>query len=277
MDTITAQGMAMAKLGLGTYRMQGEVCERAVASALAMGYRHIDTAQMYGNEDAVGRAIAHAGVPRNTLHVTTKVWWTNVAPDAMRRAADDSLRLLGLDYVDLYLIHWPAPDMNLGQAIETLVSLHDAGLAKAIGVANFPSAMLRAALATGAPIATDQVEYHVGLDQSAILEVVRAHGISLTSYCPLAQGRLAEHPVLTEIARKHAVTAAQVALRWLLEQDGVAAIPKSSRPDGQRANLEALRIMLDDSDRAAVAGLRKDQRCVNPGFAPAWDAPARAA
>ncbi|HKM62068.1 MAG TPA: aldo/keto reductase [Acidisphaera sp.] len=271
MDMITSQGMSMPKLGLGTFRMQGEACERAVTAALAMGYRHIDTAQMYANEDAVGRAIARSGVPRSTLHVTTKVWWTNLAPDAMRRAMDDSLRLLGLDYVDLYLIHWPAPDMNLGQAIDTLVSFRDAGLAKAIGVANFPSAMLRAALATGAPIATDQVEYHVGLDQTAILDVVRAHGISLTAYCPLAQGRLAEHPVLTEIARKHAATAAQVALRWLLDQDGVAAIPKSSRADGQRANLEALRIVLDGSDRAAIAKLPKDQRCVNPAFAPQWD------
>jgi len=180
---------------------------------LGMGYRHIDTAQMYANEDAVGRAIRRSGVPRNTLHVTTKVWWTNLAPDAMRRAIDDSLRLLGLDYVDLYLIHWPAPEMNLGQAIETLVSLRDAGLTKAIGVANFPSAMLGAALATGAPIATNQLEYHIGLDQSAVLDVVRSHGLSLTAYCPLAQGRLAENPVLESIATKHAVTAAQVALR----------------------------------------------------------------
>ena len=273
MDTINVQGMSMPKLGLGTFRMEGEVCERAVSTALAMGYRHIDTAQMYANEDAVGRAIRRSGVPRNTLHVTTKVWWTNLAPDAMRRAIDDSLRLLGLDYVDLYLIHWPAPEMNLGQVIETLVSLRDAGLTKAIGVANFPSTMLRAAFATGAPITTNQVEYHIGLDQSAVLDVVRSHGLSLTAYCPLAQGRLAENPVLESIATKHAVTAAQVALRWLLDQDGVAVIPKSSREEGQRLNLEALRVALDDEDRAAIAHLPKDQRYVNPAFGPKWDPP----
>ncbi|GAN77348.1 aldo/keto reductase [Acidisphaera rubrifaciens] len=272
MDAITTGGLRMPRLGLGTFRMQGAVCQSAVESALALGYRHIDTAQMYGNEEAVGAALRAAGVPRHEVHVTTKVWWENLAPDAMRRACDDSLRKLGLDHVDLYMIHWPARGMDMRASVETLMALREAGRTRAIGVCNFPLALLREAVETvGAPIAANQVEYHVLLGQTVLRDYMRGRGIALTAYCPLAQGRLAEHPALSAIARRHDASPAQVALAWLLEQDGVAAIPKSSRPEGQRANLGALAVRLDDEDRRVIAALPKDQRCVNPPFAPAWD------
>ena len=272
MDAITTGGLHMPRLGLGTFRMQGAVCQSAVESALALGYRHIDTAQMYGNEEAVGAALRAAGVPRGEVHVTTKVWWENLAPDAMRRACDESLRKLGLEHVDLYMIHWPARGMDLRASVETLMALREEGRTRVIGVCNFPLVLLREAVETiGAPIAANQIEYHVLLGQTVLRDYMLGRGIALTAYCPLAQGRLAEHPALAAIARRHDASPAQVALAWLLEQDGVAAIPKSSREESQRANLGALAVRLDDEDRRAIAALPKDQRCVNPPFAPAWD------
>jgi 2,5-diketo-D-gluconate reductase B len=272
MERITAQGMRMEKLGLGTWRMAGGQCAASVQTALGLGYRHIDTAEMYGNEDAVGEAIANSGVARGDIHLTTKVWWDNLAGDGIARAIEASLRRLRTDYADLYLIHWPAPDMDLPAAIRGLMQVQERGLARAIGVANFPVALLRRAVEElGAPIACNQFEYHVLLGQARLVQYCRAKGIPVVAYAPLAQGRLAEHEELQAIAQKHRATAAQVALKWLLEQDGVAAIPKARRREAQQANLDALRIELDETDRAAIAMLPKDKRFVQPGFAPRWD------
>ena len=272
MDNLKTQGISLPKLGLGTYRMQGDVCRAAVESALGLGYRHIDTAEMYGNEDAIGAAIAASNVARNDLHVTTKVWNENLAPDAMRRAFDTSLKKLRLDHVDLYLVHWPAPRMNLPAMFETLLKLKDEGRTRAIGVANFNIALLKTVVEDiNAPIACNQIEYHAMLDQTKVRAYLAKHAIPLVAYCPLAQGRFATDAALAKIGRKHDASAAQVALKWLLDQDGVAAIPKASRAESQQANLDALKIELDDEDRKAIAALRKNMRCVNPGFAPAWD------
>jgi 2,5-diketo-D-gluconate reductase B len=272
MDTLATQGLDVPKLGLGTFRMQGDDCRAAVASALALGYRHIDTAEMYGNEDAVGDAIAASGIARDQIHITTKVWWQNLAPDAIRKAFDTSVAKLKTPYVDFYLIHWPAPDMNLAAALETLMRIKQDGGARAIGVCNFPVALLRQAVEEiKAPIACNQVEYHVLLGQSRLQSYASSKGVPLTAYAPLAQGRLASLPELIAIANKHKVTASQVALAWLLEQDGVMAIPKARGEASQKSNLAALSVKLDDADRAAIAGLPKDQRFVNPGFAPKWD------
>ena len=272
MEMITSHGLRMPKLGLGTWRMKGDECREAVERAFSLGYRHIDTAEMYGNEEDVGRALAGARLPRADIHVTTKVWWENLKPDAMRRSMETSLRKLQTDYVDLYMIHWPAPDMDLPAALETLMKLKEEKLAHAIGVCNFPVALLRQAVEEiGAPLAANQIEYHVLLGQGTVLDYLRAHDMALTAYCPIAQGKLANHEELGVIARKHDATPAQIALKWLLDQPGVAAIPKASRRESQIANLEALKITLDDADRAAIAALPKAQRLVNPGFAPAWD------
>jgi 2,5-diketo-D-gluconate reductase B len=272
MEYLQTQGISLPRLGLGTFRMQGDACRLAVESALALGYRHIDTAEMYGNEDAIGAAIAAAGVARKDLHVTTKVWNDNLAPEAIRRAFDASLKKLRLDHVDLYLVHWPARHMNLPAMFETLLKLKEQGRTRAIGVANFNVALLKTVVEEiRAPIACNQVEYHVMLDQTPLRKYLATKAIPLVAYCPLAQGRVASDPTLAAIGRKHGASAAQVALKWLLDQDGVAAIPKASRKESQQANLDALNIGLDDEDRQAIAALPKDRRCVNPGFAPAWD------
>jgi 2,5-diketo-D-gluconate reductase B len=256
MEHLQTQGISLPRLGLGTFRMQGDACRAAVESALGLGYRHIDTAEMYANEEAIGAALATSKVARKELHVTTKVWNENLAPDAIRKAFDASLKKLRLDHIDLYLVHWPARNMNLPAIFETLMKLQQEGRTRAIGVANFNIALLKTVVEEiKAPIACNQVEYHVMLDQMPLRKYLAAKSIPLVAYCPLAQGRVATDE----------------ALKWLLDQDGTAAIPKASRPESQQANLDALKLKLDDADRKAIAGLPKGMRCVNPGFAPAWD------
>jgi 2,5-diketo-D-gluconate reductase B len=272
MDHLQTQGISLPRLGLGTYRMQGDVCRAAVESALALGYRHIDTAEMYGNEEAIGAAIVSSGVARKELHVTTKVWVENLAPDAIRHAFDASLKKLKLETVDLYLVHWPSRSMNLPRVFETLLRLKEEGRTRAIGVANFTLALLRMTVEEiRAPIACNQIEYHVMLDQSKVKAYLDARKIPLVAYCPLAQGRAASDETLIRIGQKHNASAAQVALKWLLEQENVAAIPKASRKESQKANLDALKVALDDDDRKAIARLPNDKRFVSPGFGPDWD------
>src|SRR6266700_8275205 len=269
---LQTEGISLPRLGLGTFRMQGDVCRAAVESALGLGYRHLDTAEMYGNEEAIGAALAASRLARNELHVTTKVWHENLTPDAIRRAFDASCKKLRLDHIDLYLVHWPSPNMNLPDIFETLMKLKQEGRTRAIGVANFTTALLKTVVEDiKAPIACNQVEYHAMLDQTRLRQYLTAKSIPLVAYCPLAQGRVASDPVLSEIGAKHNASAAQVALKWLLDQNGVAAIPKASRRESQQANLDALKITLDEADRKKIAALPKDGRCVNPGFAPAWD------
>jgi 2,5-diketo-D-gluconate reductase B len=272
MDRITTKLLDMPKLGLGTWQLRGAEGQAAIERALALGYRHIDTAEMYGNEEIVGRALAASGVPRGEVFVTSKVWFDHLEPAAMRAACEASLARLGLAAVDLYLIHWPAPGMDVARSLAALDRLREGGLARAIGVSNFPPGLLRAAIATGAPLACLQVEHHCLLGQDALLGLCRAHGLALTSYSPLAKGDLSGEPALAAIARKHGVGAAQVALAWLFAMEGVAAIPKASRAETQAANLAALGLRLDAEDFAAIAGLPKDRRFVDAGFAPDWAA-----
>lgn len=275
MESIETQGIRLPRLGFGTFLMTGDACRVATESALSLGYRHIDTAEMYANEDAVGDAIANSGIKRSDLHVTTKVWHENLEPDALKRAFDASLKKLKLDFVDLYLIHWPSKSMDLPRTLETLMRLRDEGRTRAIGVANFTLPLLKAAIETvGAPIACNQVEYHTFLDQSVLLKYLGAKGVPLVAYAPLAKGTAADSPELQAIGRKHGVSAAQIAIAWLLEQKNVAAIPKAQSPASQQANLDALAVKLDDEDRRAIAALPKNGRRVNPAFAPAWDVPA---
>jgi 2,5-diketo-D-gluconate reductase B len=273
MKMIKTQGVSIPRLGFGTFRMPGAESQAVVESAIALGFRHIDTAAMYENETAVGAALAASGVKRDELFVTTKVWHDQLSPDALRRALDLSLGKLRLDYVDLYMIHWPTRDIDIAVSLEALMQLRQRGLTLAIGVCNFNMPMIRRAVEEiGAPIAAHQVEYHAFLSQAPMLAYLRSKAIPLTAYAPLAQGRAANDPTLAAIGRKHGATAAQVAIAWLLDQHGVIAIPKAGRPESQKANLDALGIRLDDEDRAAIATLPKDQRFVRPPFAPEWDA-----
>ena len=273
-DTIVTRGVGIPRLGFGTFRMPGGGCQPVVESALALGYRHLDTAAMYENEDAVGAAIATSNVARGELFVTTKVWHDQLGTkDSIRRAFDTSIGKLKLDYVDLYMIHWPSKGMDMAVVMETLTALRDEGRTCAIGVCNFNLPMLRLAVdEIRAPVASVQVEYHPFLDQSAMLAYLRERNIPLTAYAPLAQGRAANDETLKRIGDKHGVSAAQVAIAWLLDQDGVIAIPKAQRPGSQQSNLDALTICLDDEDRAAIAALPKDRRYVRPRFAPEWNA-----
>ncbi|WP_447766231.1 aldo/keto reductase [Pseudomonas reinekei] len=270
---VNAQGLNMPKLGLGTWPMLGEECTRAVEQALALGYRHIDTAAAYNNEDAVGQAQVNSPTPREQIHVTTKVWWDQLHPDAMRHSMERSLKALRSDYVDLFMIHWPTTDWDLPKTIETLVSFKEQGLARNIGVANFPLPLLRKVVEElGAPLSAIQVEYHVLLGQNALLDYARQHDLALTAYTPLARNKVSDIPVIQQIAAKHGVLPTQVALKWLLDQPNVAAIPKASSEANQLANLAALQVQLDEDDRALIAGLSKRERQVSPDFAPVWDA-----
>jgi 2,5-diketo-D-gluconate reductase B len=273
MQVLEADGLKMPKLGLGTWPMKGAECQRAVESAIAVGYRHVDTAEMYGNEAEVGAALRASG-KRAEIHVTTKVWNSHLKPADLTRSFEASLKALGGGYVDLYLIHWPAKGMDLRAALETMKGFKEDGRARAIGVANFSVALMRQAVEEiGATIACNQVEYHLLHGQSAVLAYARQNGIAVTAYSPLGKGKLSDHPALRQIAEKHGATAPQIALAWLLGQEGVAAIPKSSREATQRENLAAVDIVLDDADRRAIAALPKDQRLVNMDTGLAWDAP----
>lgn len=268
----TRTGLDLPAIGLGTWPMTGSECTQAVRQALDVGYRHIDTATAYENEAAVGQALRDSDVPREQIHLTTKVWWDRLEPKAMRQSLEDSLRALGTEQVDLFHIHWPGKDWDLARSIDTLVALRDEGKARHIGVANFPLGLLRQVVETlGAPLSAIQVEYHVLLSQQPLLDFARSHDLLLTAYTPLARGQAAAQPVIQAIARKHGVLPSQMALKWLLDQDGVAAIPKASSRENQLANLAALTVPLDDEDRTAIAGLPKDQRVVSPPFAPDWN------
>ncbi|MEN0105019.1 MAG: aldo/keto reductase [Pseudomonas sp.] len=271
----TPTGLHLPKLGLGTWRMLGDDCTRTVEQALDLGYRHLDTATAYDNEAAVGKALANTAIPREQIHVTTKVWWNQLAPQAMRQSLDASRKALGDDCLDLFLIHWPgntSEGWNLERSLDTLVALRDEGKARQIGVANFNVALLqRAVVELGAPLSVVQVEYHVLLNQQPLLDFARQHGLALTAYTPLARGQGADTETIKRIAHKHGVLPSQIALGWVLEQEGVAAIPKSNSVVNQQANLDALKVRLDDEDRAAIAALPKNVRIVNPAFAPKWD------
>jgi 2,5-diketo-D-gluconate reductase B len=272
MQTVTAHGLAMPKLGLGTFGMTGSDCQRAVETALALGFRHIDTAPMYGNEDAIGVAVSVSGLQRSELHLTSKVHHELQSPARIRESCERSLGWLRTDCLDLLLIHWPRPGIDLPAVLETLMALQQEGRTRRIGVANFPVLLLKQALEIiRAPIVCNQIEYHVLIDQSPVLAYMRSHRLAVIAHVPLARGRLASEPRLHAIARKHGATSAQVALKWLLDQPDVAAVPKAANPENQLANLQALRLQLDDADYAAIAALPKRVRIVDPPFAPIWD------
>jgi 2,5-diketo-D-gluconate reductase B len=270
MPVLEANGMRMPRLGLGTWPMKGAECRAAVESALSLGYRHVDTAEMYGNEDAVGAGIAGSGLPRAEVFVTTKIWWDKPDGAAIRRAFDASLKRLATPYVDLLLIHWPSPELDLPDALRGLAAIRADGLATSIGVSNFPPKLLQRAIAEGVNLACLQVEFHLMLDQSKLLGLCRGAGMGLTAYSPLAKGANLDLPPIRQVAAKHGATPAQVALAWLLAQDGVAMVPKAAAPQRQKENLGALDLRLDAADLAALAALPKDRRFVNPGFGPDW-------
>lgn len=271
-NIITHDGLSLPRLGLGTWPMKGDECRAAVASALELGYRHIDTAAAYENETEVGIAIEQSAVPRDDIHITTKIWWDQLAPDAMRASAENSLSRLSTDYVDLLMIHWPGKDWDAQRSLETLAKLKEEGKARHIGVANFPLGLLQQAVDEfGINISALQIEHHVLLGQRALLQYTQERNMALVAYCPLARMRIGEVPEILTVAAKHFVKPSTVALRWLLEQPNVAVIPKASGAENQKANMEALDLPLSADDLRVLNDLPKNQRLVDPDFAPKWD------
>lgn len=248
------QGERIPKIGLGTWALRGSECHRAVVSALEMGYRHLDTAEMYANEAEVGQAIADSGVDRGELFVVSKVRSSHLGYEDVVSAGRRSLRLLGLDVIDLYLVHWPNSQFPIEQTMRGMNELIEQGISRLIGVSNFSVAELDEAQAVSqARLFTNQVPYYIGRPQTEMLEYCRQQELLLTAYSPLAKGRLAGDRRLAEIAQRHQATPAQVALRWLIEQDKVVTIPKSAHPARQMENLDVFGFELSDDDRAALA------------------------
>lgn len=261
--------------GLGTFRLQDQVAIDSVHNALDLGYRLVDTAQIYGNEAAVGQAIAESGVPRGELFITTKVWTENLAADKLIPSLKDSLAKLRTEQVDLALIHWPSPGgaVPVTEFMGALAEARAQGLAAQIGVSNFTVALLQQAIAAvgAGAIATNQVELHPYLQNRAVVDFARSQGIHVTSYMTLAYGKVLNDPVIEAIARAHGSTTAQVALAWALQQ-GYAVIPSSTRRENLASNLLAQQLRLADAEMAQIAALDRGGRLVNPdGLAPAWD------
>ncbi|MGN7192305.1 aldo/keto reductase [Curtobacterium sp. MCBA15_004] len=254
-------GATIPAVGFGVYKVDDAAAETAVATALDAGYRHVDTAEMYGNEAGVGRAVRASGLDRDDVFVTTKVWNDHQGRDATLRAFDASLERLGLDSVDLYLIHWPAAaNDRYVETWRTLVELSDQGLARSVGVSNFQVPHLQRLLdETGEVPVVNQVERHPWLPQRELMDFHEEHGIVTEAWSPLGRGRLVDEPVLARIAEAHGVSVAQVLVRWNVQQ-GVVVLPKSVTPARIRSNIDVDGFALTDDDLAAIATLESGQR-----------------
>jgi diketogulonate reductase-like aldo/keto reductase len=272
---VEANGASIPAIGFGTWQLTGGACQRAVENALEVGYRHIDTAAMYGNEGAVGSALRGSGLCRESFFVTTKVWRDNLRSSPLLHSLRQSTDNLGLDYVDLLLVHWPNEDVPLPETIASLALARQSGLTRHVGVSNFPVALLnaavRAARAEGIQLATNQCEYHPGLSQSSLLAACRANGVAFTAYSPLGQGQYLSHPLVLSLCNKYGRTPAQVVLRWLVQQEGVVAIPKTSNRQRLTENLGIFDFSLDASDMTAITKMGGGARITDPDFSPMWD------
>jgi diketogulonate reductase-like aldo/keto reductase len=269
---VEANGAKIPAIGLGTWRLRGGDAIRAVTAALDAGYRHIDTAAMYGNESEIGEALRTHKTPRGEIFVTTKVWPTDLAEGKLQRSAEASLKRLGLDQVDLLLIHWPSSTMPLVEQVRALCGAAKEGLTRHVGVSNFPAAYVEAAVrAADRPIVTNQVEHHPYLDQSRLFSVCRKHGVSITSYAPLGRQEVLADRVVARIAAARERTPAQIVLCWHVQQPGNIAIPKSADPRRIAENLAVFDFALSAEEMAALTGLaRPGGRMVDPPVPLLW-------
>jgi 2,5-diketo-D-gluconate reductase B len=271
-DAVSAHGCAMPPIGFGTSTL-GD-CGALVATALAAGYRHIDTAGKYGTERGVGEGLRASGVPREQVFITTKVSHEYLRADDFARSVERSLENLGLGWVDLLLVHWPNPAIPLAETMMALAKAKRDGLTRHVGVANFTIALLDEAMhLCPEPLLTDQVEFHPYLDQSKLLAACRARGLILTAHCPLGRGRLMNDRVLGAIAKRKGRTIAQVALRWSLQQENVVPLPRSSNPQRIAENLRIFDFTLSAAEMDEISALKRaGGRIADPvGRAPAWD------
>jgi len=271
---VAANGADIPAIGLGTWTLTGATATELVAHALRSGYRHIDTAAMYGNEEAVGAGLRNGGVPRGKIFLTTKVWPTDIAEGDLQRSVEASMARLGVDYLDLALIHWPSRTIPLAESIGALNEVRARGWARNIGVSNFTVAQVAEAVALSeAPIACNQIEYHPFLNQDRVIAACRSHGVAVTSYCPLVRGsELAGEPAIAAAAARLGRTPAQVVLRWHVQQDGVVAVPRSSNPGRIAENIAVFDFELTAAEMAEISALgARRMRICDLQFAPDWD------
>jgi diketogulonate reductase-like aldo/keto reductase len=266
--------VSVPTIAIGVFEVEPGATEEVVADALAAGYRHVDTAVAYGNEEEVGRGLARSGVDRSDVWVTTKVWIDDFDPPDMRRSAEASLRRLGIDRIDLLLLHWPPRDgSKLAPALEELQRLRSGGLIRELGVSNFPAYMLREALRLAPEVFADQIEYHPKLSQHELRTVADEADVLIEAYAPLggSASDMVDEPVLKEIAAARGATPAQVALAWLAAQERVVLLPRSTSPARRRENLAALEVDLTPEDVDRIDELSEQrQRNFDPPFAPDW-------
>ena len=272
--SIEANGAKIPMVGLGTWELRGRTCARAVEQALRLGYRHIDTAEMYDNERDVGDGIRGSGVKRNELFITTKIWPTHFAPRALERAARDCLVRLRLSEVDLLLLHWPNPQIPLSETLGALDKVKRDGLARNIGISNFTVAQIEEAVAISTePLVCDQVECHPYLDQSKVMAACHAHGMAVVAYSPIARGNAKNDAVLARIGAAHKKTAAQISLRYLVQQN-IVVIPRTSKVERLTENAALFDFTLGDDEMAEIAALaRRDGRLVDWSYSGSakWD------
>lgn len=271
---LKAHGAEMPAIACGTLFPEPESAGPLVAAAIECGYRHIDTARKYGSEEAVGEGIRASGIPREELFITTKVTEEDAKADDFARSVDTSLKAIGVDYVDLLLIHWPQPKVPMEETLGALAKAKRDGLARHVGVSNFTVALLdEANKKSTEPLVTNQIEYHPYLPQHKVLDACRRHGLIVTAYCPLARGRLVDDPVLGEIAKAHGKTVAQIAIRWIVQQPNLAAIPRTTDRTKVAQNIDVFDFELSDDEMNRISALGdKKMRVVNPSVrAPVWD------
>lgn len=274
MKTVNANGAHIPQLGFGTFRMPENEVLSILPKALAQGFAHVDTAQIYENEAAVGEAIRKSGIARETVFLTTKVWVSNYGKERFSASVEESLKKLKTDHVDLLLLHWPNEAVPLEVQIAELNAVRERGLARNIGVSNFNTALMAEAVRlSAAPLATNQVEYHPYLDQMKVLEAAETYGMALTAYYAMADGKVVDDPVLNEIGAAHGKSAAQVVLRWLVQQPDVVALSKTSTESRLAENLAIFDFVLTPEEMTRIHKLaRPDGRIVSPdGLAPVWD------
>ncbi len=249
------KGERVPALGLGTYRLTGETCVGAVSLGLSIGYRHIDTAQMYGNEAEVGRGMEGSGVDRSEIFLTTKVWPSDFAHDRVISKTRESLKKLRTEHVDLLLMHWPGDGVPLGETLGAMRELQEEGAVRHVGVSNFSPSLVEEA-SEHADVFCNQVEYHVYRRQDALLDQARTQDYLLVAYRPLSRGGVERDATLREVGEAHGKTAAQVALRWLVQQEKVSAIPKATSEEHLRSNLDVFDFELtqEEMDRVSALG-----------------------
>ena len=271
---VEAHGARIPVIGLGTWDLRGRSCARLVEQALHLGYRHVDTAEMYDNEREVGEGLRASGIARDQVFITTKVWPSHFAPRELERAAKESLARLGLAEADLLLLHWPNPQIPLRETLGALCRVRRTGLARHIGVSNFTVALIDEAVRLAdEPLVCDQIEVHPFIDQSKVIAACRRHGMATVAYSPVARGGVQRDKVLARIAKAHGKSAAQVSLRFLVQR-GIVVIPRTSRVERLSENFAIFDFVLSEAEMAEIAGLaRRDGRIVDYAYAgaPNWD------